>query len=59
MPSNMTRESCPFFIGGEWLQPKLSGTPVFNPSIGEVIAECPVGGIAEVNAAVEAAQAAF
>jgi malonate-semialdehyde dehydrogenase (acetylating)/methylmalonate-semialdehyde dehydrogenase len=55
----MTREPCPFFIGGEWLQPKLAGTPVFNPSIGEVIAECPVGGIVEVNAAVEAAQAAF
>jgi malonate-semialdehyde dehydrogenase (acetylating)/methylmalonate-semialdehyde dehydrogenase len=50
---------CPFFIGGEWLQPKLAGTPVFNPSVGEVIAECPVGGVAEVNAAVEAAAAAF
>jgi malonate-semialdehyde dehydrogenase (acetylating) / methylmalonate-semialdehyde dehydrogenase len=32
---------------------------VFNPSIGEVIAECPVGTVADVNAAVEAAQAAF
>jgi malonate-semialdehyde dehydrogenase (acetylating)/methylmalonate-semialdehyde dehydrogenase len=50
---------CPFFIEGQWLEPKLAGTPVFNPSIGEVIAECPVGGIAEVNAAVEAASAAF
>ena len=36
-----------------------AGTPVFNPSIGEVIAECPAGGAAEVNAAVEAAHAAF
>ncbi|HEY1661763.1 MAG TPA: CoA-acylating methylmalonate-semialdehyde dehydrogenase [Verrucomicrobiae bacterium] len=52
-------ESCPFFIGGDWLQPKLAGTPVFNPSTGQVIAECPAGGIAEVNAAVDAAQAAF
>jgi malonate-semialdehyde dehydrogenase (acetylating) / methylmalonate-semialdehyde dehydrogenase len=52
-------EPCPFFIGGNWLQPKLPGTPVFNPSTGEVIAECPAGGFAEVHAAVEAAQAAF
>jgi malonate-semialdehyde dehydrogenase (acetylating)/methylmalonate-semialdehyde dehydrogenase len=50
---------CPFFIGGEWLEPKLVSTPVFNPSIGEVIAECPAGTAAEVNAAVAAAHAAF
>lgn len=50
---------CPLFIGGEWLESKLSSTPVYNPSSGEVIAECPVGGAAEVNAAVEAASAAF
>src|SRR5215469_7935354 len=50
---------CPFFIGGEWLAPKLPSTPVYNPSIGEIIAECPAGGVAEVNAAVEAASAAF
>src|SRR5215510_13600417 len=55
----MNLESCPFFIGGEWLQPKLATTPVFNPSVGEVIAECPVGTVADVNAAVEAAHAAF
>ena len=53
------KDPCPFYIGGEWLEPKLSATPVHNPSTGEVIAECPVGGIAEVNAAVEAAAAAF
>jgi len=50
---------CPFYIGGEWLQPPLAGTPVHNPSTGEVIAECPVGTVAEVNAAVQAAAAAF
>ncbi|HEX2852067.1 MAG TPA: CoA-acylating methylmalonate-semialdehyde dehydrogenase [Opitutaceae bacterium] len=50
---------CPLYIGGEWLQPKISSTPVFNPSTGDVIAECPAGGTAEVNAAVEAAHAAF
>src|SRR5215469_4998061 len=52
-------EPRPFFINGEWIEPKLSGTPIFNPSIGDVIAECPVGGIPQVNAAVEAAAAAF
>src|SRR5579863_9232445 len=56
---NKILEPCPMYVGGEWLQPKLAGTPVFNPSIGEVIAECPVGTAADVNAAVEAAQAAF
>jgi malonate-semialdehyde dehydrogenase (acetylating)/methylmalonate-semialdehyde dehydrogenase len=50
---------CPQFIGGEWSQPRLPGGPVFNPSTGDVIAECPMGGAAEVNAAVEAAAAAF
>ena len=52
-------ESCPFFIGGEWVQPKLAGTPVYNPSTGDIIAECPVGGVSEVKAAVEAAAVAF
>jgi malonate-semialdehyde dehydrogenase (acetylating)/methylmalonate-semialdehyde dehydrogenase len=50
---------CPNFIGGEWSQPKIAGTPVYNPSTGDIIAECPAGGPAEVNAAVEAAHAAF
>ncbi len=50
---------CPFFIGGEWIESKAAGTPVYNPSIGEVIAECPAGTAADVNAAVEAAHAAF
>ena len=50
---------CPMFIGGEWIRPKLAGSPVYNPSIGDVISECPMGGAPEVNAAVEAAAAAF
>jgi malonate-semialdehyde dehydrogenase (acetylating)/methylmalonate-semialdehyde dehydrogenase len=50
---------CPLLINGEWLQPRIPGTPVFNPSTGEVIAECPAGGAAEVEAAVAAAAAAF
>jgi malonate-semialdehyde dehydrogenase (acetylating)/methylmalonate-semialdehyde dehydrogenase len=57
MSSTLT--PCPFYIGGEWLRPKLVGTPIYNPSTGEIIAECPAGGAAEVNAAVEAAAAAF
>ncbi|HEY5552315.1 MAG TPA: aldehyde dehydrogenase family protein, partial [Opitutaceae bacterium] len=55
----MTLTPCPFFIAGEWLRPKLVGTPVYNPSTGEIVAECPAGGAVEVNAAVEAAAAAF
>ena len=43
------------FIGGEWIRPKLAGSPVYNPSIGDVISECPMGGAPEVNAAGEAA----
>jgi malonate-semialdehyde dehydrogenase (acetylating) / methylmalonate-semialdehyde dehydrogenase len=50
---------CPMFIGGEWARLKLAGTPVYNPSTGDVISECPLGGAAEVDAAVEAAAAAF
>jgi malonate-semialdehyde dehydrogenase (acetylating)/methylmalonate-semialdehyde dehydrogenase len=50
----------PLFIDGEWLRPAdLATTPVHNPSTGETIARTPVGGAAEVNAAVSAAQAAF
>ena len=55
----MTLSPCPLFINGEWLQPKIATTPVYNPSMGDVIAECPAGGADEVNAAVAAAQAAF
>src|SRR5678815_3547955 len=51
---------CPLLINGEWRTPSgLANTPVYNPSTGDVIAECPVGGKPEVNAAVEAAYAAF
>lgn len=50
---------CPFFIGGEWLQPARPATPVFNPSTGDLIAECPAGTAADVDAAVQAAAAAF
>ena len=49
---------CPSFIAGEWNAP-AGGTSVYNPSTGEVIAECPAGSAADVEAAVEAAAAAF
>lgn len=52
--------SCPFLIDGEWVRPsQLATSPVFNPSTGEVIGAVPLGGAAEVEAAVAAAQAAF
>src|SRR3954462_2227240 len=54
-----TLESCPNFVGGEWVQSKTAGTPVYNPSTGAVISECPVGSAADANATVEAAAAAF
>src|ERR1700744_1172325 len=56
---SQTLELCPMFIGGEWLSPKAATTPVYNPSTGDVIAECPVGTIADVNAALAGARAAF
>lgn len=51
---------CPFLINGEWLRPSaLASSPVFNPSTGEVIGAVPLAGVAEVEAAVQAAQVAF
>ena len=46
-------------IAGQWLPSEGATTPVFNPSTGDVIAECPAGGATEAGAAVEAAHAAF
>lgn len=50
---------CPVYINGEWRTLTGASTPVFNPSTGEVIAECPVADAALVDEAVQAAQAAF
>jgi malonate-semialdehyde dehydrogenase (acetylating)/methylmalonate-semialdehyde dehydrogenase len=53
-------EPCPLFIGGEWRAANgVAGSPVYNPSTGEVIAESPLCGAREVDAAVQAAAAAF
>jgi malonate-semialdehyde dehydrogenase (acetylating)/methylmalonate-semialdehyde dehydrogenase len=52
--------SCPIFLNGEWQTlPQLAGSPVYNPSRGEVIAEVPQCGSEIVNDAVEAAAAAY
>lgn len=50
----------PVFIGGEWHVPQTATTtPVYNPSIGEVIAHTPMCGGDVVDQAVQAAQKAF
>jgi malonate-semialdehyde dehydrogenase (acetylating)/methylmalonate-semialdehyde dehydrogenase len=59
MPTT-TLPLAPFFIGGEWVRPTgLATSPVYNPSTGEVIAEVPLAGAAEVDSAVRAGHAAF
>src|SRR5262245_37115316 len=49
----------PLLIAGEWKQASATGSPVHNPSTGEIIAETPLCGPHEVDAAVQAAAAAF
>ncbi|MGH7997213.1 MAG: CoA-acylating methylmalonate-semialdehyde dehydrogenase [Opitutaceae bacterium] len=58
MSAPPTLEPCPSYIGGEWRRGR-EGTPVYNPSTGEAIAECPADGAAEIDAAVQAAEDAF
>jgi malonate-semialdehyde dehydrogenase (acetylating)/methylmalonate-semialdehyde dehydrogenase len=56
----MSLQPCPVFIGGQWRT--LSGqpsTPIFNPSTGEVIGECPLGSAELVDEAVQAAAIAY
>lgn len=51
---------CPVFIAGKWREVKGSATvPVYNPSLGEVIAETPLAGPEVVDEAVQAAADAF
>src|SRR3954451_7139117 len=53
-------ESVPLLFGGEWRATDgVATSPVFNPSTGEVIAETPMCGPKEVDAAVQAAATAF
>jgi malonate-semialdehyde dehydrogenase (acetylating)/methylmalonate-semialdehyde dehydrogenase len=51
---------CKSFIGGEWVAPSAGETsPVFNPALGEIIAEVPLAGASLVDDAAQAAAAAF
>jgi len=51
---------CPHFIDGRWRAETGSATsPVFNPSLGEQIAEAPLADAALVDEAVKSAHAAF
>lgn len=47
-------------VGGEWTAySERPRSPVFNPSLGEIIAEVPLAGPSEVDTVVQAAHAAF
>lgn len=51
---------CPLYIGGKWIPvTNRTGSPVFNPSRGSIIASVPMCGVPEVNDAVASAKAAF
>jgi len=59
-PRKTKLDPVPIFVGGEWLNADGTSTlPVHNPSTGDVIAETPMCGASEVDAAVQAAAAAF
>jgi malonate-semialdehyde dehydrogenase (acetylating) / methylmalonate-semialdehyde dehydrogenase len=47
------------FIGGGWRDAGQDGIELINPATGEPLGQSPAGSAAEVDAAVEAAQAAF
>jgi len=47
------------YFGGRWHKPGGDFLPVLDPATNEPLAEVPLSSAAEVNAAVEAAQAAF
>jgi malonate-semialdehyde dehydrogenase (acetylating)/methylmalonate-semialdehyde dehydrogenase len=47
------------FIGGNWQDATQDGLELFNPATGEPLGRAPVGSAADVDAAVNAAQAAF
>ena len=51
---------CPLYISGKWREiVGKTGSPVYNPSRGSVIASVPMCGPEEVNEAVASAKAAF
>src|SRR6266699_3844746 len=59
-PTRSKLDPVPLYIGGEWQQiDSVATSPVHNPSTGEIIAETPMAGVKEVDAAVQAAAGAF
>jgi len=57
---NQAVNTCKLLVGGEWIQSSATEfSDVFNPSTGQVIAKVPLGGEADVDRAVQAAQKAF
>ena len=51
---------CKLLVGGEWIASTATEyQEVFNPSTGEVIAKTPMGGKADMEKSVQAAQKAF
>ncbi len=59
VPTKTTLTPCPILIDNQWQEIEGAGNPVHNPSTGEIIAEAPMCGAAEVEAAVDAAERAF
>jgi malonate-semialdehyde dehydrogenase (acetylating)/methylmalonate-semialdehyde dehydrogenase len=56
----MSVERLKNYIGGEWRESSATAVhPVHNPATGELLGETPLGGEAEVDAAVQAAHAAY
>ncbi len=48
------------YVGGRWIEPKTAAhADVLNPATGDLLARVPMGGAADVDAAVGAARAAF
>ncbi len=52
-------QKCPHFIDGVWRDDAFALSPVFNPSLGELIAEAPMADAALVDVAVRSAHTAF
>ena len=56
----MTAEVLRNYIGGEWIAAETSNLlPVHNPATEELIAQVPLCGAAEIDAAVQSAQTAY
>ncbi|MEE3259571.1 MAG: CoA-acylating methylmalonate-semialdehyde dehydrogenase, partial [Candidatus Latescibacterota bacterium] len=56
----MSADAVPLLLGDQWTHPRAASfSPVHNPSAGEVIAQVPMCGPAEVDAAVQSAQKAY